>query len=397
MNTIMADMGMPVSSGSGTASSKTGPESGEFGEIMKNQSMQDRKEPGAAGKKEGQDKDKNPVSDNAQPGEDETLENRQVLNMLLNPFVPVPQMPAGDVIAGNAEDGAVQPNPAAAVTPADVSDTGAFKESGPADTSESMTNIQDAVSAADLNEAKGRDSGQTAFHFQDSPSADLSAVSEVTDAVREPGVMPDGTAKPEEMKENQEADTGKLQAQGRQASENVKSEKETSAYDRQDMSYVQDITAHGTAAASESAAGRSEVKTDIRTEYMEQLKASIADSLASGRQEFEIQLNPANLGKLVIKASYEAGKAVISIVCSETRTMEAMSHQARELAAMVEDRTGNQTVVVVEHPAGDYLEQQADQQGKQQESHPDRQQKEENKSSFHESFDFLQQLRLGLA
>lgn len=392
MNTIMADMGMPVSSG-GTASSKTGTESGEFGEIMKTQSVQDRKEPGAAGKKEGQDKDKMPVSDNVQPDEDETLENRQILSMLLNPFVPVPQMPAGDVNAGNAEDGTIQLNPAAALTPADVSDAGAFQESGPADTSENMTNIQ----AADINEAKGRDSGQTAFHFQDSPSADLNAVSEVTDAVREPEVMPEGTAEPEETKENQKTDTGKLQAQGRQASENVKSEKETSAYDKQDMSYVQDITAHGTAAVSESAAGRSEVKTDIRTEYMEQLKANIADSLASGRQEFEIQLNPANLGKLVIKASYEAGKAVISIVCSETRTMEAMSHQARELAAIVEDRTGNQTVVVVEHPAGDYLEQQADQQGKQQESHPDRQQKEENKSSFHESFDFLQQLRLGLA
>lgn len=396
MNTIVADMAMPVSGSNGTASSKTGTESGEFGEIMKSQSAQDKKNPGTTGKKEEQDKDMGHVSDNVQPNPEETTENQQILNMMLIPSMPIPQIQVGDAQAGNAEDGAIQPNQAAAVPMVDVSGAGAVKEPEVTDGSQSVADVQGEVSAMDLAGAKDKESERTVFNFHNSASADSNTVSEIPDAAVEPKGLKASVAEPEEVQENQTTDTGKVQ--GRQITENVRSEKDTSAYDKQDMSYMQDMTAREPAVVSEStAAGRTEAKADIRTEYMEQLKANIADSLASGKQEFEIQLNPANLGKLVIKASYEAGKAVISIVCSEARTMEAMSHQARELAAMVEDRTGNQTVVVVEHPAEDYLEQQAQQQGKQQESHPDSQQNEEKKSSFHESFDFLQQLRLGLA
>lgn len=137
---------------------------------------------------------------------------------------------------------------------------------------------------------------------------------------------------------------------------------------------------------------------EIRTEYMDMLKGDIARQVASGKQQFEIQLHPDNLGTLVIKASCEAGKAVISIVCSEAKTMQAMSQQARELAGIVEARTGNETQVIVERPSEDYLQQQQQEQNSRgQEREPDRQQRDNNKGEFHESFDFLQQLRLGLA
>lgn len=137
---------------------------------------------------------------------------------------------------------------------------------------------------------------------------------------------------------------------------------------------------------------------EIRTEYMDMLKGDIAKQVASGKQHIEIQLHPDNLGTLVIKASCEAGKAVISIVCSEAKTMQAMSQQARELAGIVEARTGNETQVIVERPSEDYLQQQQQEQnGRGQEREPDREQRDNHKGEFRESFDFLQQLRLGLA
>lgn len=136
---------------------------------------------------------------------------------------------------------------------------------------------------------------------------------------------------------------------------------------------------------------------DIRPEYMEQLKANIAKQIASGKDQFEIQLTPANLGTLVIKASYEAGKAMISIVCNEAKTMQAMSQQARELAQMVEDRTGSQTEVIVDKPSQDYLQQQGNQEKGKGEQHSDRKQQENKKAGFQDNIDFLQQLRLGLA
>lgn len=136
---------------------------------------------------------------------------------------------------------------------------------------------------------------------------------------------------------------------------------------------------------------------DISAEYMEQLKSDIIKHVASGKQQFEIQLNPANLGKMIIKASYEAGKAVISIVCSETKAMQAMSQQARELGAMMEARTGTQTEVIVDRPSEDYLQQQAEQEGRGQGDESRRQQNENKKTKYHDSLDFLQQLRLGLA
>lgn len=136
---------------------------------------------------------------------------------------------------------------------------------------------------------------------------------------------------------------------------------------------------------------------DIRPEYMEQLKANIVKQIASGKDQFEIQLTPANLGTLVIKASYESGKAIISIVCNEAKTMQVMSQQARELAQMVEDRTGSQTEVIVDKPSQDYLQQQGNQENGKGEQHSDRKQQENKKAGFQDNIDFLQQLRLGLA
>ncbi len=133
----------------------------------------------------------------------------------------------------------------------------------------------------------------------------------------------------------------------------------------------------------------------IKPEYMEQIKQNIAENLADGNTEFEIQLNPKHLGELIIKATYEGGKAIVSIVCKESEALQAMARNSTDLANILELKLGQETQVVVESPRSDYLQQE-----NQKEQNNQQQQKQEEQRSteeLRENSDFLQQLRLGIA
>ena len=103
-----------------------------------------------------------------------------------------------------------------------------------------------------------------------------------------------------------------------------------------------------------------------------------------------LELEPASLGKLTIRMTYEAGKAVVSIMATNTRTLELLSQRSGEIAAILEERTGQETVVQPYQPSeeGAYYEQN-------QESGRERQQQEQRKENK-ETDSFMQQLRLGL-
>jgi len=103
-----------------------------------------------------------------------------------------------------------------------------------------------------------------------------------------------------------------------------------------------------------------------------------------------LELEPASLGKLTIRMTYEAGKAVVSIMATNTRTLELLSQRSGEIAAILEERTGQETVVQQYQPSeeGAYYEQN-------QESGRERQQQEQRKENK-ETDSFMQQLRLGL-
>ena len=103
-----------------------------------------------------------------------------------------------------------------------------------------------------------------------------------------------------------------------------------------------------------------------------------------------IELEPASLGKLTIKLAYEAGRAAVSILASNPRTLELLSQRSGEIAAILEERTGQETVVQPYQPSeeGAYYEQN-------QESGRERQQQEQRKENK-ETDSFMQQLRLGL-
>lgn len=138
-------------------------------------------------------------------------------------------------------------------------------------------------------------------------------------------------------------------------------------------------------------------KEDVMpAEYLQKLNDTIVKQMTSGRQEFEIQLMPKNLGTMMVKVVYEAGKAAISIVCNEQRAMQAMSEHARELGNMIENRLGTQTEIFIEQPAKDYLQQEQKHGDNREQQSRQRQEEQKEQQQFTDSADFLQQLRLGL-
>lgn len=137
----------------------------------------------------------------------------------------------------------------------------------------------------------------------------------------------------------------------------------------------------------------------VNPENPQQMMKDISDSMIknilSGKQEFELQLEPLNLGKLSIKVTYEAGKTAVSIICSSAKTLEAMSQNAKEIGNILETRLGAETAIIVEHPESDYLEQYNQQKQDSQQEQKEQSQKQANRKDT-EQVNFLQQLRLGL-
>lgn len=130
-------------------------------------------------------------------------------------------------------------------------------------------------------------------------------------------------------------------------------------------------------------------------ESVQKLPQEILTKMAAGEKEFTVQLEPEHLGKLTIKAAFEDGKATVSIVCSNSKTLELLAGRAGEIGAILENNLGTPTNVLLDKTAPDYLNQGQEQAGQQDR----RQEQEDGKKKNHdkeEGLDFLQQLRLGL-
>ena len=140
--------------------------------------------------------------------------------------------------------------------------------------------------------------------------------------------------------------------------------------------------------------------TTVHVEQPEELPQKVTDQLlsklAEGATEFEIHIEPANLGKLAIKVLYEGGQATISIICSEKKAWEALGQNAREIGNIIDRNLGEETTIIVEKQETDYLNQTRDE--NEQAGEEQRKQKENGKNQDSEDAgDFLQKLRLGLA
>lgn len=116
----------------------------------------------------------------------------------------------------------------------------------------------------------------------------------------------------------------------------------------------------------------------------------LAVSLPRTDGTLTIELEPASLGKMTIRVVYEAGKAAVSIVSENPRTLELLSQNASEIARILEEKTGQVTEVYTPD-ARQFLE---DGQAGQQGQHHRQEEPEKKKHDQTESF--TQMLRLGL-
>lgn len=134
-------------------------------------------------------------------------------------------------------------------------------------------------------------------------------------------------------------------------------------------------------------------------QIMEKLPDNIIEKLSLGVKEFEIQIEPEHLGKIAIKVMYDRGQTIVSIACTEQKTMDLVEKNARNLGNVMERNLGSETTVVIEKKEPDYLHQNHEQSrgDDRRQSEQERQREENKKNDTDESGQFLQRLRLGLA
>lgn len=124
----------------------------------------------------------------------------------------------------------------------------------------------------------------------------------------------------------------------------------------------------------------------------EDVGKAIAAHLPERDGEMTIELEPASLGKMTIRVIYEEGRAAVSILTSNPKTLELLSQKAGEIAQILEERTGQQTVVYTPEPQQEPDGRQGGQEhGEERQNHNP--QKQQNR---HQPDSFVQQLRLGL-
>lgn len=118
--------------------------------------------------------------------------------------------------------------------------------------------------------------------------------------------------------------------------------------------------------------------------------ALLASRLPAGNGTLEVELEPAYLGKLTLRVAFEGGKTAVTVLASDQKTLDILSQNAGQIAHILEERTGQETVV--------YTPQQADagQQGQENPSYQQNRQDREQRRQGKENDSFAQQLRLGL-
>ena len=133
-------------------------------------------------------------------------------------------------------------------------------------------------------------------------------------------------------------------------------------------------------------------------EMAQKVSDKMLAKFAQHENEFEIQLTPKELGKIVIKLVMENGQAHVSMFAENAKTSNLLAEKAREISSIIEQNTGNKTDVIVvdkQEMEAQYQNKEGKgegftrQQEEQQRQHQQRLQQEQSR-------DFIQQMRLGL-
>lgn len=139
-------------------------------------------------------------------------------------------------------------------------------------------------------------------------------------------------------------------------------------------------------------AGETTVKATME-ELPEELGKAVTVGKPGESHTLTVELEPASLGKMMIRLQYEAGRTLVSVMASNPKTLELLHEKATEIAAILKERTGEETVIYTEETQrepGEEAKEQGNRGGQPEER---RQHKEEDRS---QTESFMQQLRLGL-
>lgn len=142
-----------------------------------------------------------------------------------------------------------------------------------------------------------------------------------------------------------------------------------------------------------SKAGEIPLKTTPETLPTDLGKTLAAKLPGSTPGTLTVELEPASLGKLTIRLIYEGDRAAISIMASNPKTMDILNQKISEIAAILEEKTGQETIIYTQPPQQneDEFEQR---QGSGQNGREENQEKRQKENQPSDSF--AQQLRLGL-
>ena len=126
----------------------------------------------------------------------------------------------------------------------------------------------------------------------------------------------------------------------------------------------------------------------------DELAETVLVKVSENTKEYELQLDPAELGKIKIRLVIENGKIHVAMSCENQKAADLLAATGGRLKAVIEERTGSEVFVQVEQ------EEQYQQQDKEGRSNGREQQENEKKqqqeTTPEELADFVQQLRLGL-
>lgn len=328
-------------------------------------------------------KEQAPENSTAVPKDEETVEENGMELEVLAQFavIPTQERAALNWAEETPMDGAVK---AAAVEGVDEAEAGAVQTGAQqADAQATLTKDEAGLSGQEAkNAGNGAETGKTVETQGDTAEVrqadagkDANQNVRVQDAVE--------TEKPAAV----ERTDAKAWAEGTQEA------------GREETKTAQDLTAHTAAPKAAEDDGVLNFKVGDAVKVSEPNAAqNIADTIlvraGENNREFEMQLNPEELGTVKIKMVFEEGKIHIAMTCDNQKAMDLLSSTSSKLKELIEDRTGSEVNIHVDQENETPYHEQEKQGGRGNEQQ-DANHRQDAKNSA-EPMDFIQQLRLGL-
>ena len=124
----------------------------------------------------------------------------------------------------------------------------------------------------------------------------------------------------------------------------------------------------------------------------------IGEKIDFRKGEIKIELEPRSLGQITVKLNFQSGKASIVIFAENPKTLHILQNGAEDMARIVEQKTGEQTKVVVhEENHNEELFRDNDSHSKENRDEAERRLREaEEEKNKNRTEGFIHRMRLGI-